>query len=150
MGASARSSRCASGSESGLMATDETVPHIEGQMEFDLGTEIMVRYPLEESDQPEWLIDDFDPEPRCVKCRKGEPTMRWHATVEAKQVGLYGGPQTPCYEAYTDTIEEFGMHPRIGFPEHFDYECRRCGYRWVTRVAPKDQEQEQDTDMDLP
>ena len=104
-----------------------------GQLDFGLGTEITVVYPLTEQPPPDWRLPKFSGhKSRCPKCLSGaddtgHPKMNYH-----ERVATYH----PCYLL---TLNQPDLFALIGFPEHLDRRCIACGYEWVEALPdPED------------
>lgn len=94
---------------------------VDGQESFDLHTDMLVRYPIQEIEPPRFDLPPYTGEASCVKCRKGSPMVSYHDRVAGWR---------PCWEASAHT-----SLPREAFPEHLDRKCHGCGYEWVEAIA---------------
>lgn len=114
-------------------------PLVPGQMEFNLGTELLVSYPLTEFPAPDWDLKPFTPgDPKCPKC--GKASLRT-AYEKAGQVNT----DRTCYRIFQAAPYE--LWTQVEFPEHLDRSCNVCGYAWTERTkegSPDVEEDEQD------
>lgn len=93
------------------------------QIEFDLSTEIVVKYPLLESSTPSWNLPNFT-QSRCRMCG-GEPRFRFHDRVEMGE---------DCYRIYRDEGgPEYEAVAGV-FPKHLHRFCSTCHYSWVEKT----------------
>lgn len=92
-------------------------------MEFDLSTEIVVKYPLLESSTPSWNLPNFT-QGKCRMCG-GSVGVSFHDRVEMGE---------DCYQIYRDEGgPEYEAAAGI-FPEHLHRTCSKCHYSWVEKT----------------
>lgn len=100
--------------------------YIQGQQEFDLATDMLVRYPLVESPGPSLDMPPFSGKgAHCSKCGGDSVRMDYHAGLTTYK---------PCaaiwYRTPTEVKRQFGNI----FPEHMDRRCTTCNYEWTEDI----------------
>jgi hypothetical protein len=98
------------------------VTSVPGQMEFDLSTDMVVRYPLIESPEPGLDLPPFSgKDAHCSKCGDNNVRIDFHAGMTTHK---------PCAGIWYRTPPEVKKHYAFIFPEHMDRRCTTCNYEW--------------------